>query len=72
MKPTVEDIKGIRPGKTKTFLCKDVRECISTKSLLCYVRDMGMPEGVARYTYNIDREQNLINITAVPATEASK
>lgn len=41
MKVTVEDILKIRPGKTKTFILGNPRECHSAVSLVCYVKKQG-------------------------------
>lgn len=65
MKVTVEDILKIRPGKTRTFILSNPRECHSAVSLVCYVKKIRKPVDVSKYTTSTDWETNSISITAI-------
>lgn len=45
----VEDIRNIKPGKMEVFVCEDMRKVRSARSLIAFVKETGMPEGVADY-----------------------
>ena len=65
MKVTVEDILKIRPGKTKTFILGNPRECHSAVSLVCYVKKTRKPADISNYSTTTDWESNSISITAI-------
>lgn len=64
MNVTVKDIKMIKPGQTKPFLCESENACRNASALVSIVQRTGKPEGVSHYTRTIDYEQKIINITA--------
>ena len=64
MKVTVNDIKSIKPGQTKPFLCDSARACTNASALVSIVQRTDLPNGISHYTRKIDFEQNIINITA--------
>ncbi len=65
MKVTVEDILKIRPGKTRTFILSNPRECHSAVSLVCYVKKTRKPADISNYSTTTDWESNSISITAI-------
>lgn len=66
MKVTVKDIKAIKPGQTKPFLCDSEKACKNAGTLVSIVQRTDKPEGVSHYTRKIDYDQKIINITAHP------
>lgn len=65
MKPTVEDILRIKPGKFRTFVCDTYKQCLAAKSLAVYVKKAHHPNGVLKYSTSIDEDANAITITAI-------
>ena len=65
MNPTVKDIIGIKPGKSKAFICDSPKGCNSARVQVQHVKRMYMPEGVANYTVHIQWEDNIVVITAI-------
>ena len=49
MNPTVKDIIGIKPGKSKAFICDSPKGCNSARVQVQHVKRMYLPEGVANY-----------------------
>lgn len=70
MKPTVEDILKIKPGKSKTFICESYKECLGAKSLAVYVKKAHCPSGVLKYSTSIDDDANAITIVAIKEENA--
>jgi hypothetical protein len=66
MNVTVKDIKAIKPGQTKPFLCDSENACKNASTLISIVQRTARPEGVSRYSRKIDYDQKIINITAHP------
>lgn len=64
MNVSVEDIKSIKPGQTKPFLCISEKACRNASVLVSHVQRTDKPEGVSRYSRKIDYEQKIITITA--------
>lgn len=64
-KVTVEDILKIRPGKTKTFILENPKECHSAVALVCYVKKTRKPVDILNYSTTTDWESNSISITAI-------
>ncbi len=64
MNVKVSDIKAIKPGQTKPFLCDSGRACRNASVLVSIVQRTDKPEGISRYSRTIDFDQNIINITA--------
>lgn len=67
MNVTVKDIKAIRPGETKPFLCESEKACKNAGILVSYVQRIDRPDGISHYTRKIDYDQKIINITAHPS-----
>jgi len=66
MNVTVKDIKAIKPGQTKPFLCDSERACRNASTLLSVFQRTEEHEGISHYTRKIDYDQKIINITAHP------
>lgn len=66
MNVTIKDIKSIKPGQTKPFLCDSEKACRNASTLLSIFQRTEKHEGISRYSRNIDFEQKIINITAHP------
>lgn len=66
MNVTVKDIKSIKPGQTKPFLCESERACTNASTLVSIVQRTDKPDGISRYSRKIDYDQKIINITAHP------
>jgi hypothetical protein len=49
MNVSVDDIKNIKPGRLELFTCDDMKKLRSGRSLIAFVKDTGMPEGVVDY-----------------------
>ena len=65
MNPTVKDIIGIKPGKSKAFICDSPKGCNSARVQVQHVKRMYMPEGVANYSVHTQWEDNIVVITAI-------
>ena len=66
MRVTVEDIKKIKAGKSKTFIVESPDAVNCAKSLASYVKKYRkMPHGVAGYTCTTNVDVNAITITAI-------
>ena len=70
MNATTEDIRGIKPGGIKAFLCEDAKKMQSVATLVWGLKRMGMPEGVVDYEMQRDFEQNIILIHAMRRGDA--
>ena len=66
MNVTVKDIKSIKPGQTKPFLCDSRKACTNASTLVSIVQRDDLPAGISHYTRKVDYEQKIINITAHP------
>jgi hypothetical protein len=65
MRLTVEDIKKIKPGKTKLFILESNAACNTGRTLVYYVRDYCPCEGISGYTTTVDKEQHILSVTAI-------
>ena len=65
MNPTVKDIIGIKPGKSKAFICDSPKGCNSARVQVQHVKRMYMPEDVENYTVHTQWEDNIVVITAI-------
>ena len=65
MNPTVKDIIGIKPGKSRAFICDSPKGCNSARVQVQHVKRMYMPEGVANYSVHTQWEDNIVVITAI-------
>jgi len=66
MNITAEKIRAITPGKPKPFPTPEKRMHRSLLSMITYVKDMGLPEGIKNYTAWRDPETNISVVTAIP------
>lgn len=70
MNVTVNDIRAIKPGETKPFLCDSEKACRNASTLVSVVQRTDREElqnrGVGRLSRKIDYDQKIINITAHP------
>ena len=65
MNPTVKDIIGIKPGKSKAFICDSPKGCNSARVQVQHVKRMNKPETVENYTVHTQWEDNIVVITAI-------
>lgn len=65
MNVTTEDIRGIKPGTVKPFLCEDAKALYSACSLVSILKNRGMPDGVVNYETQKFFESNIILIHAM-------
>ena len=72
MNPTVKDIIGIKPGKSKAFICDSPKGCNSARVQVQHVKRMYMPEGVANYSVHTQWEDNIVVITAIAKQDDMK
>ena len=72
MNPTVKDIIGIKPGKSKAFICDSPKGCNSARVQVQHVKRMYMPEGVANYSVHTQWEDNIVVITAIAKQDDTK
>ena len=72
MNPTVKDIIGIKPGKSKAFICDSPKGCNSARVQVQHVKRMYMPEGVVNYSVHTQWEDNIVVITAIAKQDDMK
>ena len=72
MNPTIKDIIGIKPGKSKAFICDSPKGCNSARVQVQHVKRMYMPEGVENYTVHTQWEDNIVVITAIAKQDDMK
>ena len=65
MNVSTVDIKNIKAGTIKPFICKDALAMNSAASLVTRVKRIGMPEGVIDYETQKFYETNIILIHAM-------
>jgi len=65
MNVSTEDIKNIKAGTIKPFICKDALAMNSASTLVTRVKRVGMPEGVKDYETQKFYETNIILIHAL-------
>lgn len=65
MNVSAEDIRSIKAGETKTFLCEDAKKLYSATSLVAWVKKTGMPKGVVNYETKKEFDNNIIIIRAM-------
>jgi hypothetical protein len=65
MNVTTEDIRNIKPGAVKPFLCEDAKALYSACSLVSILKNKGMPEGVVNYETQKFFDENIILIRAM-------
>lgn len=70
--PSADEIRAIKPGRTRVFRCNNMRECYSIQSRLTYIKRVGLPAGVANYTSETDKEDCSVIVRAVPTTEVAR
>ena len=65
MNVSTDDIKSIKAGVIKPFLCKDALAMNSACTLVTRVKRVGMPEGVVNYETQKFYETNIVLIRAM-------
>jgi hypothetical protein len=65
MNVTTEDIRGIKPGAFKPFVCEDANKMQSAATLIGQLKRLGMPEQVVDYEYQKFFDENIILIRAM-------
>lgn len=65
MNVTTEDIRSIKPGTVKPFLCEDAKAMYSACSLVSILKNKGMPTGVVNYETQKFFENNIVLIHAM-------
>ncbi len=67
MKITCKDIRAIPRGSVRCFPMTK-REYRSAASLVSYVKDYGLPDGIGNYSLRYDSASKSCVITAIPDT----
>lgn len=49
MNVTTDDIRAIKPGQVKPFLCESAMKMASAATMVGNIKRLGMPEGVVDY-----------------------
>lgn len=70
MNVLTEDIKAIKPGTLKPFVCEDATKMQSAATLLSQIKRLGMPENVVDYEYQKFFDENVIVIHAMKDGDA--
>lgn len=70
MNITTEDIKAIKAGQIKPFLCEDALKMQSAATLISTTKRNGMPEGVVDYEYQKFFDSNIMLVHAMKEGEA--
>ena len=65
MNVTTDEIRAIKPGAVKPFLCEDAKALYTACSLVSILKNKGMPEGVVNYETQKFFENNIILIHAM-------
>lgn len=65
MKVGTEDIRAIRPGEIKPFLCDDANALNCACSLTTRLKRVGMPKGVVNYETQKFYDMNLLLVRAM-------
>lgn len=66
MRVTKEEILKIKSGASKMFALDNARACNSARVCVQYVKRCCKPDDVSDYKTEIDWQQNIIRVTAVP------
>ena len=64
MTVTLEDIKGIKPGRTESFNC-DRENMYAVATALSTLKRKKMPEGIVDYEHKKFFDRNIITIRAL-------
>ena len=65
MNVTTEDIRNIKPGTIKPFVCEGGRKLQTASVLARQLKRLGMPDGVVNYETQIFYDDNIILIHAM-------
>lgn len=65
MNVTTEDIRAIKPGSIKPFVCEDALAINSACSLVTRLKRIGMPDGVVDYETQKFYDINILLIHAM-------
>lgn len=65
MNVTTEDIRSIKPGQIRPFICEDAKKMQSAATMVSQMKRSGMPEGVTDYEFQKFFDENIILIHAL-------
>jgi len=65
MNVTTEEIRAIKPGAIKPFLCEDAKALYSGCSLVSILKRKEMPEGVVDYETQKFFDENILLVRAM-------
>lgn len=65
MNVTTDDIRAIKPGTIKPFLCEDAKALYSGCSLVSILKRKDMPEGVVDYETQKFFDENILLVRAM-------
>ena len=65
MSVTTEEIRAIKPGTIKPFLCEDANALYSGCSLVSILKRRGMPDGVVYYETQKFVDDNILLVRAM-------
>ena len=68
MNVTVEDIRKMKPGQIKPFLCENAFKMQSAASIIAREKRLGLPEGVVDFEVQKFFDDNIILIHAMSKT----
>ena len=65
MSVSTEEIRAIKPGTIKPFLCEDANALYSGCSLVSILKRRGMPDGVVDYETQKFFDENILLVRAM-------
>lgn len=65
MNVTTADIRNIKPGQIRPFICEDGAKLQSAATLVGNIKRLGMPEGVVDFEFQKFFDENIILIHAL-------
>lgn len=65
MSVSTEEIRAIKPGTIKPFLCEDANALYSGCSLVSILKRKGMPDGVVDYETQKFFDENILLVRAM-------
>lgn len=66
MKVTKADVLKVKSGTSKMFALDNGKACNSARVIVQYVKRCCMPQDISDYKTEIDWQQNIVRITAIP------
>lgn len=65
MNVTTEQLRQIKPGQIRAFLCEDAKALYSGCTLVSLLKRKGVPEGVADYETQKCFDENILLVRAL-------